>query len=197
MTEKKEQHVEEHVEEVESKADTTDQVENEVVEEEVDAEAKSEVEEPTLEQQVEALQAQLAEKENDYLRLLADTNNYKRRMAENAEKAKKFRAQSLIENLLPALDNFERALATDVTSEEAIALKEGVEMVQRDILSALEKEGLQAIEAEGKTFDPNYHQAVMTGQVEEEPSGIVLEEFQKGYQLHDRVIRASMVKVND
>jgi len=193
---------EEQNEEVtEEQVDQEDQLETaeENVEKEETAEdtvVEEKDEEETPEEIIARLESELKEQENERLRLLADFDNYKRRMREQAAREKKYRAQSLIEDLLPALDNFERALQVEVTSEDAKALKEGVEMVQRDILNALEKEGLTPIAAEGEPFDPNFHQAVMTAQ-EEGESGIVLEEFQKGYQLHDRVVRASMVKVND
>jgi len=202
VTEKKKdqtEEVKEANEEVEENV-TEEQVESDVEQAQEDVEREEMVEEEEKEETPEEIIARLEnerkEQENERLRLLADFDNYKRRMREQAERDKKYRAQSLIEDLLPALDNFERALQVEVTSEDAKALKEGVEMVQRDILNALEKEGLVPIAAEGESFDPNFHQAVMTAQ-EEGESGIILEEFQKGYQLHDRVIRASMVKVND
>ncbi len=195
MTENKKDQTEEVVEDTVEVEEAVDQEEVQEEVEEVEKVAEEEKEE-TPEEIIAHLENELKEQENERLRLLADFDNYKRRMREQEARDKKYRAQSLIENLLPALDNFERALQVEVTSEDAQALKEGVEMVQRDILSALEKEGLTPIPAEGEPFDPNFHQAVMTAQ-EEGESGIILEEFQKGYQLHDRVVRASMVKVND
>ena len=95
------------------------------------------------------------------------------------------------------LDNFERALAVETTSEEAASLVKGVDMVYRTLLEAVKKEGLEAIEAEGVAFDPNFHQAVMQEQDDSKESGVVLQELQKGYKLKDRVLRPSMVKVNE
>lgn len=180
--------------------DTTDQEENEI-------ETSNQVEEATEEagneeevvevDEVAELKAQLEEEQNKYVRMLADFDNYKRRQLRMQEEQKKFRAQSLISNVLPVLDNLSRALQVEVSSEDAVSLKEGVQMIERDLLTALEGEGLQVIEATGQPFDPNFHQAVMTTPEEGVESNIVLEEFQKGYVLNDRVIRPSMVKVSE
>ncbi|OCA91163.1 nucleotide exchange factor GrpE [Bacillus sp. FJAT-27225] len=145
---------------------------------------------------VPELEKKLEEAENRTLRLQADFDNYRRRVRLDAEAAEKYRAQSLISDLLPVLDNFERALAVEIEGEQAQSFKQGMDMVYRGLLEALKKEGLEPIEAKGKPFDPNFHQAVM--QVEDnsmEPNSVV-EEFQKGYVLKHRVIRPSMVKVN-
>ena len=99
--------------------------------------------------------------------------------------------------ILPVLDNFERALAVEVKVDEAKSLMTGMDMIYRKLLEALKGEGLVEIEAFGKEFDPNFHQAVMTGNDPDKSSGIVLEELQKGYILKDRVLRPSMVKVNE
>lgn len=146
---------------------------------------------------IEELERQLEEAEDKYLRQVASFDNYKRRMTLDKEEMQKYRSQSLMKELVPILDNFERALQTEVTSEDAIALKEGVAMIERGLKEALKNEGLEPIESVGEPFDPNFHQAVMTGQDDEQESGVVLEEFQKGYRLNDRIIRPSMVKVND
>lgn len=141
-------------------------------------------------------QKKLDEVENRYFRLQADFDNYRRRVKLDTEAAEKYRAQNLISDILPTLDNFERALSVEVDGEQAASLKQGMEMVYRGLLDALKKEGLQPIEAAGKPFDPNYHQAVMQVDDSAYESNTVVEEFQKGYLLKDRVIRHSMVKVN-
>ena len=97
---------------------------------------------------------------------------------------------------MPALDNFERAIKIEVDNEQAKSLLQGMEMVYRNLLDVLKNEGVEPIEAVGKEFDPHLHQAVMQVEDEEFGSNIVLEEFQKGYILKDRVIRPAMVKVN-
>lgn len=149
-----------------------------------------------LEKKIASLEAELEEKENRYLRLQADFENSRRRARLDLEAAQKYRAQSLISDLLPVLDNFERALNVETDNEQTKSLLQGMEMIHRTLLDALKKEGVEPIESQGKEFDPNFHQAVM--QVEEEgfDSNIVVEEFQKGYLLKDRVIRPAMVKVN-
>lgn len=146
---------------------------------------------------VAELQAKLEEEENRYLRLRADYDNLLRRSKLDREAAEKYRAQSLLNDLLPVLDNLDRALQVEVTSEEAQSLYKGVEMVYRQFIDATAKEGLQVIAAEGEQFDPNFHQAVMQEQDADKESGVVLRELQKGYQLKDRVLRPAMVSVNE
>uniref|UniRef100_UPI00201BC9DC nucleotide exchange factor GrpE n=1 Tax=Lysinibacillus fusiformis TaxID=28031 RepID=UPI00201BC9DC len=97
--------------------------------------------------------------------------------------AEKYRAQNLLSDLLPVLDNFERALPVETTSEETASIIKGIEMVYRSLIEATEKEGLQVIKAEGKQFDPTIHQAVMQEQDSEKETGVVLRELQKGYIL--------------
>lgn len=160
-------------------------LDEEVVQEEVEVDPVAE------------LQAQLAEQENRYLRLRADYDNTLRRQKLDREAAEKYRAQSLLMELLPVLDNLERALQVEVTSEDAVSLRKGVEMVQRQFIDAAAKEGLEVIPAEGEVFDPNFHQAVMQEQDSEKETGVVLRELQKGYKLKDRVLRPSMVSVNE
>ena len=145
---------------------------------------------------ISELEEKLEEAENRYLRLQADFNNFRRRSRMDLEAGAKYRAQSLVTDLLPAIDNFERALKMEAASEEAKSMQQGMEMVHRSILEALKKEGVEPIEAVGKEFDPTYHQAVMQEQDDKYDSNIVIEEFQKGYKLKDRVLRPSMVKVN-
>jgi len=155
----------------------------------------------TIEEQYEAklaeLQAKLDDEENRHLRLRADFDNMRRRNQLDREAAEKYRAQSLLSDLLPVLDNFERALQVEATSEEAASIVKGIEMVYRSLIEATEKEGLQVIKAEGEPFDPNIHQAVMQEQDSEKETGVVLRELQKGYILKDRVLRPSMVSVNE
>lgn len=174
------------------------QAENEVEETEVVEEQKVEL---TIEEQYEAklaeLQAKLDDEENRHLRLRADFDNIRRRNQLDREAAEKYRAQSLLSDLLPVIDNFERALQVEATSEEAASIVKGIEMVYRSLIEAAEKEGLQIIKAEGEQFDPNVHQAVMQEQDSEKETGIVLRELQKGYMLKDRVLRPTMVSVNE
>lgn len=149
-----------------------------------------------LQEKVDELQAKLTETESRTLRLQADFENYKRRVQIDKQAAEKYKSQSLVLDILPALDNFERAMQVEATDEQMKSLLQGMEMVYRQLLEALTKEGVEAIEAVGKPFDPHEHQAVMQVEDSEFESNTVVEEFQKGYKLKDRVIRPSMVKVN-
>lgn len=148
-------------------------------------------------EKIAELQAKLTEEENRYLRLRADFDNFRRRVQHDRESAEKYRAQNLLSDLLPVIDNFERALQVEVTSEDAVSLYKGIEMVYRSFIEATNKEGLEVIPAEGEAFDPNVHQAVMQENDAEKESGIVLRELQKGYKLKDRVLRPTMVSVNE
>ncbi len=176
-------------------------VQAETTAEEVESTEVQEEVELSVEEQYEAklaeLQAKLDDEENRHLRLRADFDNMRRRQQLDREAAEKYRAQSLLSDLLPVLDNFERALQVETTSEETASIIKGIEMVYRSLLDATEKEGLQVIKAEGEQFDPNFHQAVMQEQDSEKETGVVLRELQKGYILKDRVLRPTMVSVNE
>ena len=142
------------------------------------------------------LEGQLEASENRYYRLQADWDNSRRRAKKDMEASEKYRVQSLVTDLLPALDNFERAITMPVEGEESKTLMQGMEMVYRSLLDAFKKEGVEPIEAVGKEFDPHLHHGVMQVENPDFGSNVVVEEFQKGYMLKDRVIRPSMVKVN-
>lgn len=182
----------------------------EKVEEEIEKEAQVDLEEvlaeeeattektetDPLKEEIETLKAQLEEQENRYLRLQADFDNIKKRHIAEREAIQKYRSQNLAQDLLPALDSFEKALASASETPETKALLTGMEMVYKQILQALKNEGIEPIEAVGEQFDPNYHQAVMQDSNDSAESNSVTAELQKGYKLKDRVIRPSMVKVN-
>jgi molecular chaperone GrpE len=155
-----------------------------------------EQEQDPAQQKIAELEAKLEEADNRYLRLQADFDNFRRRSRIELEASAKYRAQSIITDLLPAIDNFERAMKMEVDNEQAKSLMQGVDMVYRSLLDALKNEGVEVIEAVGKEFDPHLHQAVMQAEDENYGPNIVVEEFQKGYMLKDRIIRPAMVKVN-
>src|SRR5699024_10934652 len=111
------------------------------------------------------------------------------------ENDQKYKAQDLANELLPALDNFERALDQEVT-EANKGFVDGITMVYNQFKEALENQGIEKIEAVGQPFDPNIHHAVMQVEDAEQESNTVVEELQTGYMLKDRVIRPAMVKVN-
>jgi molecular chaperone GrpE len=146
--------------------------------------------------EIELLKNKLEESDNRYLRLQADFDNFRRRTRLEIAANEKYRAQKLITDILPAIDNFERALKMEADNEQTRVLLQGMEMVYRSLVEALKNEGVETIEAAGKEFDPHLHQAVMQVEDANFGSNVVVEEFQKGYMLKDRVIRPSMVKVN-
>jgi molecular chaperone GrpE len=146
---------------------------------------------------VQELTDKLQEEENKRLRLLADYENFKRRASLDKEALQKYRAQNVVTNLIPVLDNFARALTVEAKTEEAQTMMTGLDMIYRTFVQALEDEGLVEIQALDQEFDPNFHQAIMTGSDEDKPTGIVLEQMQAGYMLKDRVLRPAMVKVNE
>lgn len=153
--------------------------------------------EQELLRQIEELTRQSEENNHRFLRAHADLENYRRRAAKEKEDILKYASSRIVEALLPVLDNFERAIhAGKENSGDNDPMVQGVEMVFRQIQQILELENVRPIEAVGKPFDPNYHQAVMQVESEEYEPGIVVEELQKGYMLNDRVIRPSMVKVS-
>ena len=141
----------------------------------------------------EKYEAELAEKENRYLRLQADFENFRRRTRQEKEELGNLVTQNLLKDLLPFLDNFERALAAE--NSDAESLRAGVEMMYKQLVEALKKEGLEYIETKDKPFDPNFHQAVMRVEDAEKEDGTIVAELQKGYMVKGRVIRPSMVQV--
>ena len=141
----------------------------------------------------EKYEAELAEKENRYLRLQADFENFRRRTRQEKEELASVVTQNLLKDLLPFLDNFERALAAGGNDEGG--LRAGVEMMYKQLVEALKKEGLEYIETKDKPFDPNFHQAVMRVEDAEKEDGTIVAELQKGYMVKGRVIRPSMVQV--
>lgn len=136
-------------------------------------------------------------KSEEYLSLLqrvqADFDNFRRRTTQEREDWAKYSSMRLITSFLPILDNFERAL--HAAGDDLDRFKEGVELIHRQLKEVLEKDGVRVMETVGCEFDPNMHEAVMQGTSDEHPDNIVIEEFQKGYLLADRVIRPAMVKV--
>ena len=160
-------------------------------------EVTSDMEEETGKQneEINKLQKEKEEIYQRFLRTQAEFDNFKKRSVKEREAAAKYKAQDLATELLPAIDNFERALQVEVNGENK-GLLDGISMVYRQLIDALNSQGIESIEAVGQEFDPNIHQAVMQVEDESKESNIVLEELQKGYLIKDRVIRPAMVKVN-
>ncbi len=169
------------------------EVEEETVEETVDTPEEKEAD---PEAEIKALSEEVNKWKTEYYKVFADMENTKKRMNTEFENQKKFMMQSFVEELLPVIDNFERSLAAEAGDENLKNFLKGYQMIHDQLLMILEKNGVKAIEAEGKPFDPNFHQAVMTEEVEGMEPNMVVEELQKGYMLKDRVVRATLVKVS-
>ncbi|MFC7320933.1 nucleotide exchange factor GrpE [Halobacillus campisalis] len=176
-----EQEIIDHLNDENDEEQTTDENQAEVVEED---------------SEIDQIRKEKEEVHNRLLRLQADYDNFRRRTQKEKEADRKYKAQSLVEELIPVLDNFERALQVEVEGDAAQNFASGMKMVYDQFQAALDKEGVEEIPAKGEEFDPHLHQAVMQVEDENFESNVVVEQLQKGYRLNDRVIRPAMVKVN-
>lgn len=158
---------------------------SEVVEEEIEISESELIETLTLDNE---------KLKNEYFKARADAQNYKKRMQRELDSLMKYRIQSFAMEVLPVLDNLERALESE---SEDTSFKQGVQMIYDQLVSALANEGVKEIEALGQEFDANVHQAMSQEKQEDVESGIIIEVYQKGYVLKDRVLRAAMVKVSE
>ena len=166
--------------------------EKEAVEETDIQEETAEAEEPAE----ESLETKLKEATDKYMRLYAEFDNYQKRTAREKDARYADAVIDVAAKIVTVGDNLERALQTEVTSEDAVKLKEGIEMVLKQFNDALSAIGVSEIAAYGEQFDPNFHNAVMHGEAESIDDNTVVEELMKGYKYKDdRVVRHSMVKV--
>ena len=141
----------------------------------------------------EKLEADLAEKDAQMLRLRADFDNFRRRSVKEREELAAVVTQGILTDMLPLLDNFERALLAE--GSDLDSFRAGVSMIYKQMTEALAKNGLEVIDTKDKKFDPNFHQAVMRVQDPEKEDDTIEQELQKGYMVKGRVIRPSMVQV--
>ena len=153
------------------------------------------LQEDTLEAQLEAKGKEAQDNYDRFLRLSAEFENFKKRMEKEKNDAYKFGTENLIKELLPVLDNLERAIDHG-EAKDPQGLLEGVDLTLKGFLTALEKIGVSPVDASGKEFDPNLHEAVMVQEDAHHPAGTVLTQLQKGYTLHSRLIRPAMVVVS-
>jgi len=149
-----------------------------------------------LKAELEAKGQELDRLNDRFLRLAAEFENYKKRMNREREEFIKFANETLIIELLPILDNLERAVSAAKAHQNFQGLVEGVEMIHRLFQSILEKAGVRPMEVLGKPFDPHFHQAVLHIESSERPDNIVVEEVQRGYFFENQVLRPAMVKVS-
>ena len=152
-----------------------------------------------LETKVKELELKLKESDEKALRCSAELINYRKRKDEEVMKMLKYSNEPIVKELLPIVDNFERAIKFDDTNlnDELSKFLEGFKMVYCHLTNALEKYEVKAIDGYNKPFDPTYHQAVLTEKADGVEPGIVIEVMQKGYLLKDKVIRPAMVKVSE
>ena len=147
---------------------------------------------------VEQLRAELKDKEERFLRLRAEFDNYRKRTTREKTELAATVEQAFLKDLLPLVDNLERASKAAESADETVdieTLRKGLEMIKTETAAALGKHGLEPIETEGKMFDPNYHQAVGRTADPDKEDGMIAAEFQRGYTARGKVIRPSMVQV--
>ena len=155
---------------------------------------------PPTPEQIEQLKSQAAKADEHWERLLratADLDNFKKRAAREKIEAAQYANYSLIQKLLPVLDNFEMALtaAQNAEGDKLAALQSGVVMIQQQLKTALTETGLEEIDAAGKQFDPNLHEAISEQESAEVAEGNVMQQLRKGYKLKDRLVRPATVIV--
>lgn len=179
---------------VEQAEESKGHLQDEAIEETSDENVIEEID--PKDQKINELQQLADENEEKYLRLYAEFENYKRRIQKENEINKTYQAQRVLTDILPAIDNIERALQIEGDDETFKSLQKGVQMGHESLINALKDNGLEVIKTEGEAFDPNIHQAVVQDDNPDFESGEITQELQKGYKLKDRVLRPSMVKVN-
>jgi molecular chaperone GrpE len=145
--------------------------------------------------QLESLRRELQDKQDRLLRALAETDNVRRRAQRDREDYVKYANESLLRDLVPVLDNLDRALTAGRAAAAAAGVVEGVELIQRELLRVLEKAGLSRYSAVGQPFDPARHEAIARVVSGEAPPDTVVHETAPGYLLHGRVLRPAMVAV--
>ncbi|HET6371192.1 MAG TPA: nucleotide exchange factor GrpE [Nitrospiria bacterium] len=159
--------------------------------------------EETLDEEKSRLSAELGEKEREFkelydrhIRTVADFENYKKRALKDQAEFSKFANEKLLKELLPVVDNLERAIASSKETREISKLIEGVDLIKKQFLDVLSKFGVTALESLGEPFDPHRHQAVSQIEGEGADENRVVAEAQKGYLMHDRLLRPAMVAVS-
>ena len=146
-------------------------------------------------EEVNPLQEKYDTLNNQYIRLAADFDNYRKRQEQEKEALLKYGAESTLKKMIEVLDNFERVLKAIETVEDCEKVKECYNLAYKNFTDVLTKAGLEPIKAEGETFDPNFHEAVMQTPSTEHPEHTIIAELQKGYKLGDKVLRPTLVNV--
>jgi len=146
---------------------------------------------------LETAEKEAKESYDRFLRVSAEFENHKKRTTREMNEFRKYANESLIRELLPVVDNLLRAIDSSINNKmDSGSVAEGIDMTLKEILKVLERFAVKPIDALGKPFDPTFHEAVMQEETNEQPENTVLKEFQKGYMIHDRLLRPSMVVVS-
>ncbi len=156
---------------------------------------EAEAEEKLEEAAVNPLEEKYNQLNNQYIRLAADFDNYRKRQEQEREALLKYGAENTLKKLIEVLDNFDRGMKAIETVEDCEKVKECYNLAYKNFTDVLAKAGLETIKAEGEEFDPNFHEAVMQTPTSEKPEHTIIAELQKGYKLGDKVLRPALVNV--
>jgi len=159
------------------------------------AESEHELETAALRSQIAEKDKEIAELKDKYLRTLADSENARKRIRQQSEESVRIQRESILRDLLPIIDNLERALAAARTGTDARTIVDGVEMTVRALIDFLRVQGVTPVQSVGQPFDPNRHEAVDHVASETHPPNTVVDEFHRGYLIGERVLRPARVSV--
>ena len=173
---------------------TEEKTEEETVNQETEADTKSDSEEETPEEK-NPFEEKYNQLNNQYLRLAADFDNFRKRTEQEREALLKYGAENTLKKMLEVLDNFERGLKAIESVDDCEKVKECYNLAYKNFSEVLTKAGLETIKAEGEMFDPNFHEAVMQTPTGEKEENTIIAELQKGYKLGDKVLRPALVNV--
>lgn len=190
-----EQNDEKHIEIEDSEEKETEAAENTEQTEEVSDEEVRADGEPSEEPEKNEWQEKYEKLNDQYIRLAADFDNFRKRQAQERESLLKYGAESTVSKLLEVMDNFERGLKAIETVDDCDKVKECYNLAYKNFYDVMSKIGLEAIKAIGEEFDPNLHEAVMQTPSSEQPEHTIIAELQKGYKLGDKVLRPTLVNV--
>lgn len=151
--------------------------------------------EETVSSEIDSLKEQLEKVNNQYIRLAADFDNYRKRQMQERESLLKYGAEDTLKKMIEALDNIDRAIAAAEKSEDINQVKDNYKMGFKQLYDVLKKIGMEVIDTKDTPFDPNFHEAVMQTPTDEHPEHTIIAELQKGYKLGDRVLRPALVNV--
>ena len=184
------------LEEAEDESDLNEEDRGQEAMQEAEREEGESVDSNSLMEELETAKKESLEKQDQYVRAVAEFENFKKRVQKESIDSRKYANEGLIREILPVMDNLERALEHLDEDFADDSLVEGVRMVQKQFFGTLEKFGVSAIEALGEYFDPNFHEAMMQVTTDDSPPNIVVTEIEKGYMLNDRLVRPAKVGVS-